>query len=189
MPILSGRKLAAELNVSHTAVNRASEAGRITREPCGGFDLDKCRVQWNENVNIHQQARANASRKVEQVEPVVPPAEETQLPCDESEFSRARLQREIELEKLVAARRENAKAEQRLVDRAEVVRVFQGIGKIYARGREALPVELAPLLVGKNPYEIEELIRTALTELDIRISNEIADRFSRTIDDVSTAAA
>src|SRR4051812_12439479 len=78
---LSARQLATELGVSHTAVNKAAARGRITRGTDGLFDLATARVEWEANVNPHQQRRGLAAcppQIVGAVQPEVPP----QAPAD-----------------------------------------------------------------------------------------------------------
>ncbi|MCU1324662.1 MAG: putative bacteriophage-related protein [Bryobacterales bacterium] len=178
---LSARAVAEHLGVSHTAVNKAAERGRIKREPDGGFDLDKVKAAWNENVNIHQQARGAGSRPVAAEPAALEPPPLLSLfdddGHDESRFSTAKIQRLAELEKLARLRRENAIASGELLNRAETVGVFAQIGKIYGAAREALPDELAPQLMGKNIDEIERIIATVLAAMDERVCREIAAKF------------
>jgi hypothetical protein len=51
----SNRGLARQLGVSETAVRRAEKAGRIRREPDGGWDLAKVRAAWAGNTDPAQQ--------------------------------------------------------------------------------------------------------------------------------------
>lgn len=59
---LSARAVAAQLGVSHTAVNKAAARQRIPRESDGSFDLDKVKAAWDANVDIHQQQRGTAAK-------------------------------------------------------------------------------------------------------------------------------
>jgi hypothetical protein len=51
----SNRELARHLGVSETAVRRAEKAGRIKREPGGGWDLAKVKAAWASNTDQAQQ--------------------------------------------------------------------------------------------------------------------------------------
>jgi hypothetical protein len=51
----SNRELARQLAVSETAVRRAEKAGRIGREPDGGWDPAKVRAAWAGNTDQAQQ--------------------------------------------------------------------------------------------------------------------------------------
>ena len=55
MRATSNRKLAEALGVSETAVRKALAAGRISRDPKGGFDIAKAKRQWAGNTDAAQQ--------------------------------------------------------------------------------------------------------------------------------------
>jgi hypothetical protein len=55
MATTSNRELARQLGVSETAVRRAERAGRIRREPGGGWDLAKVKAAWASNTDQAQQ--------------------------------------------------------------------------------------------------------------------------------------
>ena len=55
MRATSNRKLAEALGVSETAVRKALAAGRISRDPKGGFDIAKVKRQWASNTDAAQQ--------------------------------------------------------------------------------------------------------------------------------------
>ena len=55
MRATSNRKLAEALGVSETAVRKALAAGRISRDPAGGFDVAKVKRQWAGNTDAAQQ--------------------------------------------------------------------------------------------------------------------------------------
>ncbi len=55
MRATSNRKLAEALGVSETAVRKALAAGRIERDPDGGFDIAKAKRQWAGNTDAAQQ--------------------------------------------------------------------------------------------------------------------------------------
>jgi hypothetical protein len=62
MRATSNRKLAQALGVSETAVRKALAAGRISRDPDGGFDVARVKRQWAGNTDAAQQrpaAKAN----------------------------------------------------------------------------------------------------------------------------------
>jgi hypothetical protein len=58
MRATSNRKLAEALGVSETAVRKALAAGRISRDPDGGFDIAKVKRQWALNTDAAQQRPA-----------------------------------------------------------------------------------------------------------------------------------
>jgi hypothetical protein len=55
MAATSNRELGRQLAVSETAVRRAERAGRIRREPDGGWDLARVRAAWAGNTDPAQQ--------------------------------------------------------------------------------------------------------------------------------------
>lgn len=98
--------------------------------------------------------------------------------ADENTFLAARTRRE-----LAAARREERKDREEageLVRVDEVRKVFAGIGRIYAAGRENLPVQLAPRLIGLTDIaDPERILIDALRETDQRIADEIESRYGK----------
>jgi hypothetical protein len=58
----SNRGLARQLGVSETAVRRAEKAGRIKREPDGGWDLARVKVAWASNTDEAQQRQEPGAR-------------------------------------------------------------------------------------------------------------------------------
>jgi biotin operon repressor len=54
MRATSNRKLAEALGVSETAVRKALAAGRINRDPDGGFDIPRVKRQWAGNTDAAQ---------------------------------------------------------------------------------------------------------------------------------------
>jgi hypothetical protein len=55
MGVTSNRGLARQLGVSETAVRRAEKAGRIKREPDGGWDVARVKAAWASNTDEAQQ--------------------------------------------------------------------------------------------------------------------------------------
>jgi hypothetical protein len=55
MRIGSNRELARQLGVSETATRKAGKAGRIRKEPDGGWDLARVRAAWGGNTDPAQQ--------------------------------------------------------------------------------------------------------------------------------------
>ncbi len=55
MRATSNRKLAEALGVNETAVGKALAAGRISRDPDGGFDIARVKRQWAGNTDAAQQ--------------------------------------------------------------------------------------------------------------------------------------
>jgi hypothetical protein len=62
MGATSNRALARQLGVSETAVRRAEKAGRIKREPDGGWDLARVKAAWSDNTDQAQQRPARGGR-------------------------------------------------------------------------------------------------------------------------------
>ena len=58
MRATSNRKLAQALGVSETSVRKALAAGRISRDPDGGFDIARVKRQWSGNTDAAQQRPA-----------------------------------------------------------------------------------------------------------------------------------
>jgi hypothetical protein len=59
----SNRELARQLGVSETAVRRAEKAGRIGREPDGGWNLARVTTLWVRNTDRAQQRRQHGAMK------------------------------------------------------------------------------------------------------------------------------
>jgi hypothetical protein len=55
MRVTSNRELARHIGVSETAVRRAEKAGRIKREPDGGWDVARVKAAWASNTDEAQQ--------------------------------------------------------------------------------------------------------------------------------------
>jgi hypothetical protein len=55
MGVTSNRGLARHIGVSETAVRRAEKAGRIKREPDGGWDVARVKAAWASNTDEAQQ--------------------------------------------------------------------------------------------------------------------------------------
>ena len=58
MRTTSNRQLAQALGVSETAVRKAERAGRISRAPDGGWDVDQVKASWQANTDAGQQRAA-----------------------------------------------------------------------------------------------------------------------------------
>src|SRR5919106_3428831 len=58
----SNREIARQLGVSETAVRRAEKAGRIKREPDGGWDVARVKAAWASNTDQAQQRPARSGR-------------------------------------------------------------------------------------------------------------------------------
>jgi hypothetical protein len=63
MATTSNRELARQLGVSETAVRRAEKAGRIKREPDGGWDLARVKAAWAGNTDQAQQRPKPGARE------------------------------------------------------------------------------------------------------------------------------
>lgn len=96
----------------------------------------------------------------------------------ENLFIAARTRREL-AEARRAERKDREEAGE-LVRIDEVRKAFDGIGRIYAAGRENLPVQLAPRLIGLTDIaDPERILIDALRETDQRIADEIESRYGK----------
>ena len=87
------------------------------------------------------------------------------------------------------AKDELARKRGQLTDAEDARRVFRECGKMYARVREQVPGDVATQLVGKtDPWEIEQIIRTAIREADTRIADEIAAKFTEVLGHVRSGS-
>jgi hypothetical protein len=88
----------------------------------------------------------------------------------------------------LAAERELAKEGRELLAAADVEKAFVSMGRVYAQGREALPAQLAPQLVGLTDLgEIERRVRAVMRVTDQRIADEIRSQYAEVVDGVSAA--
>jgi hypothetical protein len=148
----SAREVARRLGVSHTAVQKAERAGRITREADGGWDVDRVRRDMAET------ARPGRS-------PLASPMEETAL----GRLTIARLALRVEAQRLAL---DHSKG--RLVD---VAAANARIDDIAGAMRDALlnwPARVAGQIaaeVGAEPH----LVQTVLQERINALLSEVAD--------------
>jgi hypothetical protein len=177
----------ADLGLSgatHSAVRKAIATKRIEADPDGSIDFEKADAAWRDNSEPSLQlvGRKNSSHSA----PPAPHKPASEKPAgsetDGEAFLSARARRE-----LAEARRAELKYGQEckeLLPKVEVTKVLGQIGKIYSAGRESIPANIAPKLVGKTDLgEIETVLREALEAVDNRICNEIASRFSDVLGD------
>jgi len=149
----SAREVARRLGVSHTAIQKAERAGRITRKPDGGWDVDRVRRDMAET------ARPGRS-------PLAPPVEATAL----GRLTIARLALRVEAQRLAL---DCSKG--RLVD---VTAANTRIDEIAGAMRAALlnwPARVAGQIaaeVGAEPH----LVQTVLQEQMSALLLEVADR-------------
>jgi hypothetical protein len=96
-------------------------------------------------------------------------------------YQRSKAEREyaeaqMALDKLAESRKE-------LLPAGDVQKAFAQMGKMYAQGRESVPTQLAPQLVGLTDLaEIERRVRKAFREADQRIANEIRSQYAEVVD-------
>ena len=69
----------------------------------------------------------------------------------------------------------------KLLDREEVAKTFMSIGRMYKSSRQNEPAQLAPLLIGKDVAEMEEILRREGRAADERLANEVIKRFGTII--------
>jgi hypothetical protein len=149
----SAREVARRLGVSHTAIQKAERAGRITREPDGDWDVDRVRRDMAET------ARPGRS-------PLAPPMEATAL----GRLTIARLALRVEAQRMALDRTKG-----RLVD---VAAANARIDEIAGAMRDALlnwPGRVAGQIaaeVGAEPH----LVQTVLQEQMSALLVEVADR-------------
>jgi hypothetical protein len=69
------RAAARELGISHPALKKAADRGRVPRLSDGTFDVDACRVALSHNTNLGKQRSARSQQRAGARKPPEPPVE------------------------------------------------------------------------------------------------------------------
>jgi hypothetical protein len=95
-------------------------------------------------------------------------------------YQRSKAQREYA--EAAMALDELARRRAQLIDAGDARKAFAAMGRMYAQGRESVPLGLAPQLVGLTDLgTIENRIRAALRDVDQRISTQILSEFAEIV--------
>lgn len=155
---------------NESAVRKAIRANRIVPEADGQIDFAKADSAWAKNSDPLADRRVNAKPAA------ATHAEDDAGPRDGGSYIDARTRRERALAE--QAEIDLAEKKKQLLPRSQVERSLASIGRLYAAGRENLPAQLAPKLVGKtDPIDIELIIRRDLRATDQRIADEIDKQY------------
>lgn len=145
---MSIRKYAEHRGVSHTAVRKAIESGRIQREPAGGIDPKKADVQWESQTRpgqTHTQA----------VQPADDPGG--------TSYHRARAVREAYAARLTKLEYEERSG--KLVDADEIRVTIFNQGRLFRDRMQQIPRRMAPLVAAENDARVvEEMLDSAVRE-------------------------
>lgn len=151
-------------------VTKARREGRISREPDGKYDLERCNREYAENTDTAQSRleKGVAERKSGNL-------------VDAKTFQEWRTRTEkAKAEKLEF---EFKVRQKEFLPAADVKRAARATGAMHAAAREAVPLQLAPLLVGKiDVGEIESIIRKALSDCDARVADEMNQRYGDVVE-------
>ncbi len=160
-------QLAQLLGVSKGRISQLITAGLPVRED-GRIDRAAAEA-WH-----HQRSATQTPTPIRRAEPK-PKSDDA---VDENTFIAARTRREL-AEARRAERRDLEEAGE-LVRVDEVRKVFAGIGRIYAAGRENVATQLDPQLIGITVAgEPGRIVREALRDTDNRIASEIESRYGK----------
>ena len=173
--LLSVRGYARLRGVTHVAVLKAIQAGRITLVD-GKIDRKRADAEWKTNTDPAQQRTKHRRKAPDKAQtnghdaPEAAPNGAQQVPSDTASYAASRAQREIYLARLAELEYEVKKG--KLVDADDVrARIF----KIARTARDLLlgvPDRLAPRLAGvSDQREIHRL----LSEEVARVCNEISN--------------
>ncbi|MBF0308115.1 MAG: hypothetical protein HQL56_01115 [Magnetococcales bacterium] len=156
---MSIRAYAIRRGVSHTAVRKALSSGRITAEPDGTLDPDKCDAAWAANTN-----QAQTRKPPDQGSIAGNPSEQG------PDYQKARAIKEAFQAKL--AQQEYQKRARELVKADEVRQATaRSFGLVRDRMR-AIPFRLGPVLAVTT--EASEIVRLLKQEIDDAL-NGVAD--------------
>jgi len=171
MPGMSGREYADHRGVSHTAVQRAIAAGRITLLPDGTIDPAVADRQWATSTDPTKAMNAGNG---------IPAGEDASRLA--SSFGASHAAREGYLAR--KAKLEYEKMSGKLVDADEVRASMFAIGRRLRDGFMGIPDRITPRLVGQaDPALIHRLlteeITAALSELPGAVASNSATKSSR----------
>ena len=166
---LSARAIARELKVSHTAVNKAVQSGRIHPEKDGSFDLAKVRKEWDRNADFHQQQRGAPKRsaRIAESNDVRSPAPHAESGDGETESLTDPKFKDVQLrrEKIKAEREQLRLDEEKklLISAEEAKQVWSAMVTTARNKALMLPSELGPkLAVETDAVACEEVLRNAI---------------------------
>ncbi len=151
----SARELARRLGISHTAVLKASRAGRITRDPDGRWDVDVCRHRLL--------ATATPGRS-----PLATPAETTAI----ERLTLARLALSVEMQRIALDQEKG-----RLMD---VVTADHRIDEFAAGMRDAVlnwPARVSGLIaaeIGRDPHLVQTILQEQMNALLLEVADRLA---------------
>jgi hypothetical protein len=171
MIVSSIRKLAAELGISHTMLNRRYAKGHFGTEPGGGFDVDKVRVAMTRNTDIAQPSQAKRSRRAAEfgIGSEEPSGSSYEL------FNRARALKEAAIAKerqLDLRKRQGELVEVEEVRMAWSNHILAAQDRLLGIAGKLAPRVIAAASVQEAQELIENEIRQALTSLSEYQPNE-----------------
>lgn len=102
-------------------------------------------------------------------------------------YQRAKAEREFAEAEMAKDRL--AESRKQLINSSDAIKAFHAMGKMYSQGREAVPDQLAPRLVGlTDTGEIARIVREVLRSADVRIADEIKSQFAEIVRDRDVVA-
>jgi len=167
--VASQREVARRLGVSHTALQKAAQAGRITPEPGGGWDVEKVRARLA--------ASSDPTRTTAAMVAPQPPAAPRPVPTMEplpgaagSGFHNARTANEV----LKAQERKLRLEERRgqLVDKARALLLVHRLAKEERYAILAWPARVAAEMAAELGVDAHRL----QTMMDARLRAHLAER-------------
>jgi len=159
---LSVREYARRRGVSHTAVRKAVQTGRIPQEPDGTIDPVKADAAWDSQTDPARKAPAPAQEKAAPIQaaPSLPPPREA-LPSTGTNFNQARTAHEVA--KAQKARIQVQRLKDEVIDRANALAL---VFKLARQERDAWvtwPARVAGQMAaeaGIEPHTMQVLLET-----------------------------
>lgn len=143
-----GLRAAAKcLGVSHVALKKAADAGRVDRNPDGTFDVERVRRQLTANSHPAKQRAGRSQRKAPDAEPEAGKLSYNELLC---ERERVRLEKD----KLDLAKRKGALVEKDAVNAWVAGMILQARDTLLQMG----PTLRDKLAKVEDPVEVEALL-------------------------------
>lgn len=172
----SQRELARRLGLSHTALQKAAQAGRIAPEPGGGWDVEKVRARLAASSDPARRTAAMAASPPQPSAPraamPAPPVESLVTPSagGGSSFHNARTANE-----LLKAQERKLRLEERrdqLVDKARALMLVHRLAKEERDAILAWPARVAAELAAELGVDAHRL----QTLMDARLRQHLAER-------------